>query len=222
MKYELLIRSRAKAEEDIATKHLRFIERLSQLEAPWGGDIRRAPQAPDPGAELIAETDFSAFFMTDVLARVAYQFRRPFRDEGAADDWFSLRFDPTKLDYQSLASTGFAAYVEAFGAYRGEMGNAEFAFTDFDEALDFDDRWGVCRIYPVSFFDTQLCSRAFRLSPVDVVNKVTAICERAELLGDGVLIIGSSRVLAPAEGRRLMTTLTKTLKDQGAIEDSGQ
>jgi hypothetical protein len=219
MKYELLIRSRALASESIATKHRHFMEYLSRLEPPWRVDLQRAPSAPDPGAELIAEADLSALFTPKVEAQVVYQFRRPFRDEAAADDSFSLSFDPTKVDFQSLATTGFAAYVEAFNGYRGEMGDTELSYSDFDKAQDVDDRSGVYRVYPISFFDEQLCLRAFKLSPADVVQRLTAICEVARVVSDGALIIGSSRVLTFVEAEPLSTRLTRILKAENAIAE---
>ena len=58
-----------------------------------------------------------------------------------------------------------------------------------------DYRHGVFRIHPVSFFDRQLCERAFGIQPETVASRLTGKVERVGLHEDGVLIVASSRAL---------------------------
>jgi hypothetical protein len=196
MKYELLIRSRALREESIGQKHSRFIAALQQVEPPWGLKGKGAPAAPDPGDDLIADVELGRFFGNGIHGELIYQYRREFRDEGAADDYFALKFNPEKLDYKELVLVAYPAYLSSFSAYRGQIGNAEFGLKDWDAGdRDVDYRHGVFRIYPVCFFDRQLCVRAFGLQPEAIIPRLEDKVEKVELYNDGVLIVSSSRPL---------------------------
>jgi hypothetical protein len=197
MKYELLIRSRAFCDETIEQKHTRFMAGLRSIPPPWGLEGKEVPAPPDPGEDLIADVQLGRFFGNGIPGEIVYQYRHHgFRDEGADDDYFALKFNPEKLDYERLVHVALPIYLSSFSAYRGQIGNVEFGDKDWDAGeRDVDYRHGVFRIYPVSFFDRQLCVRAFGLQPEAIISRLEGKVEKVELYNDGVLIVSSSRPL---------------------------
>jgi hypothetical protein len=184
-----------------------LLEGLRAIPKPWGLAGEPGPKAPDPGRELIASVSLTGHLGKGIRGEVVYQFRRPFRDEGAADDFLSLSFNPERVLYQVLADHVFDQYVTTFGAYRGEVGDVAFTHKDCDAARNVDFRNGVFRINPISFFDPLLCRRAFRLEPEDVASRLMGLCERVSLENDGVLIVATRQALKYEDADRLSRQL---------------
>jgi len=206
MRYELDIRARARTEETIEHKHDTFMKGLTAIPQPWGLGGRQAPPAPDPGSELSAGLSLKKFLGKGVYsANVCYEYRREFRDEGSDDDLIAIDLNPRKADYRSLVLDVFPAYVRAFGAYLGEIGDVEFTHVDFDKEgeLKLNCRNDVYRIRPVSFFDAELCRRAFGLAPTDIVVKLQGKVERVSSICNGVYIVGSAEPLEFEDADRL-------------------
>lgn len=199
MKYELLLRSRASREESIPAKHERLLAGMREIAPPWGLGGTTGPSAPDPGGELIAQARLTPFLGRGIRGEVVYQFRRDFRDEGSADDFLSLTFNPEKVNYAAFVDEALPKYLSAFDAYRGELGDAKFTHLDFDAARKVDFRHGVFRVYPVSYYDKQLCLRAFELEPDEIVARLADTCERVTRHGDGVLVVVSTKPLSLTE-----------------------
>ncbi|MHB8797114.1 MAG: hypothetical protein ACYDBY_01495 [Thermoanaerobaculia bacterium] len=212
MKYELMLRSRARQEETIQEKHQKFIEGIRCLPLPWGsGDT--TPMTPDPGRELVAEIRASQFLGKPVRGSVVYQFRRPFADEGIHDDHLCLTFGAKKVDYGVLVDEVLERYIDAFDAYRAHIGPDEFNNLDFDDARHIDYRRGVFRIYPVSFFDRDLCRRAFGLDPEQLADRVAPACKKVRLLKAGVLIEASGEVLDVEASRAVDLRLRQLIRN---------
>ena len=138
---------------------------------------------------------------------VSYQNRKYHRDEGKFDDYFKLEFDPTKFDYEMLVKGVFEHYIECFQAYRGHVGDEEFVHLDFDGSRQVDVRTGVYRIYPVCFFDRELCDRCFRLTPEDIAKRVSEAVESVRIVSNGVLVVASSKVLTIEDANSISDTL---------------
>lgn len=212
MKYEVLLRSRALRDESIPAKHERLLAGLRQIAPPWGLGDAAGPPAPDPGSELIAQVKLTPFLGKGIRGEVVYQFRRDFRDEGSADDFLSLTFNPEKVDYAAFVDGAFPKYLSALDAYRGELGDAEFTHLDFDAARKVDFRRGVFRIHPVSYYDKQLCLRAFELEPDEIVARLVDRCERVTRHGDGVLVVLSTKPLSLADADQETRAMRQLLR----------
>jgi hypothetical protein len=66
------------------------------------------------------------------------------------------------------------------------------------------DRWresehkgrnGVFRIWPVNFWDAELCRRGFGLTPDQVVRRVAAHVESAQVFNGGAMVTITSQIL---------------------------
>jgi hypothetical protein len=210
MKYVMMVRS--KPSGDILSKHEKLTSFLSALKSPWGAkEGAEIPQVKDPGTLPMRQVNLSKCFPKGIKALVSYQNRKYVLDEGRFDDYLVLEFDPTKFDYKPLATSDYLKYLEAFGAYRGHIGDEEFIHLDFESSRGVDYRGGVYRIHPVCYFDRELCERAFRLSPEVIAQRLVGAVEGVRVVANGVAIIASSRVLTIEEANSLGDRLKSLL-----------
>ena len=88
----------------------------------------------------------------------------------------------------------FPAYVEAMDAYNAWMQD-EHVYRQVAESRGGD--WGgdfrddVAVIMPANFWDRELCRRAFRLTPEQIVGRLQGRVAEARLFLDGVLVVYS-------------------------------
>ena len=62
------------------------------------------------------------------------------------------------------------------------------------------------------FFDTELCERAFHLSPESIASRLSKAVERVSVVQDGVLIIASSKIVAIEEANEINDRLKRLLR----------
>jgi len=227
MKYQMMIRSRPNLDESIPDKHNGFMAALAKIKEGWGLAVKERPRLKDKKlwSEFGTSVSLKGFLGTGVKGEVRYmrretiafyieKFGEKYADEGINDDYFTLTFDPHKVNYHALVQTALPQYLVAFVPYEGNICDEEFGHLDFDEWRKLPTRGGVYRISPVSFWDGELCRRAFNLTPQQVEKKVTGRVEKVSLLCDGILIVASSKILnlkdADDINRRLKPLLTGT------------
>jgi hypothetical protein len=216
MKYELMVRSRAKQDESIPSKHAAFFLELSKISAPWGIDGHAPPPAPDPGVALGAGAPFSKMLGKGIKARVYYVFRREFKDLGMHDDFFDMSFNPMQAPYKQLLYEVLPRYILGFDAYYAHVGDSEFGYLDFDaerQAGFGDTRFGVYRVYPVMYCDAVLCDRSFGRTPKEIIARLQGRVEHATLIKDGVYIIATSEPLELERANKLSWEVKKAITD---------
>lgn len=195
MRYNLEVRSIARAEQSISSKHAEFVSNLLGIPEPWG--VREQLPAPDPGSGLSASLKLSKILGPGLKGDLVYQLRRPFRDEAAHDDWLNMSFDPAKVRYEELVYSVFPRYVAAFDAYYGEIADDEFVFMDHAARarLKVDKRKALYRIAPVSFLDDSFCRRALGMDIEAVEARLAGKVEKTSRIGAGILIVLTSQIL---------------------------
>ncbi len=209
---EIMLRRRSDPHQPIEDVHDQIMEGLCALGLPWWQPDAHPP-APDCGADLAAYLDVSyalEAFEPDVLrATIDYVYRSAEYDEDHAtlDDRMLFQLDAASASdatYRELALVGFPGYVRAFSPYRGHvMTDAELAIHEWRETSEISREIGkrvtgrdnVWRIEPVSYFDRELCRRAFSLAPEDITSRLSGNIERVEMIGDGVLIVATSAIV---------------------------
>ena len=204
MKYNLMIRSRPT--EDIFQRHDRFHALLSGLRNEWGLiEGAEIPKVRNPGTRPMREVNLSNCFQKGIKALVSYQNRKYLRDEAEFDDYFTMDFDPSRFDYSLLCEFIFLKYLESFVTYVGEIGDEELGFLGITPKCSrkIECRNAVYRIYPVCFFDRELCDRAFHLTPGEIARRVDAIVEKSFILSNGVWIIANSKVVTIEEANAI-------------------
>jgi hypothetical protein len=211
MKYQMMIRSRP--HEDMFLKHDRFMAFLLSLNDEWGlKEGTELPTIKDPGTLPMRQVNLSKHFQKGIKAWLSYQNRKYHLDEGKFDDYFTLEFDPTRFDYESLATDRFEEYIAVFQAYRGRIGDEEFIQLDSPGSVSVEaKRSGVYRMYPICFFDKELCNRSFHLTPEEIQKRVAGVVERAAVVSNGVLIIASSKIVSIEEANALNNKLKRAI-----------
>jgi len=180
-------------------KHEKFMSRLAELQDDWGLTTRTWPEAKDPFTEHMEIVNLRKCFRKEIYgAEVQYQNRKYLIDHPQYDDFFMFEFNPKKLNYGELVNDIFQEYIGSFGAYVGEIHDQALIHLDFDawRQSGINERSGVFRFYPVCFFDQELCSRAFQLTPNEVAARVSDNVEGVKLVSNGVLIVASSKIVS--------------------------
>jgi hypothetical protein len=213
MKYSLTLRSAARASDSIAEKHDRLVRGLVAIGGPWGIS-REPPAAPDLGRELISTLRLDKVLGSKIRGYVAYRYRGGLRDQAMDDDHMVLEFHPDRVDYDALLTGAMVGYIAAFDAYRAELGPADLAEVDFDQARKIDKRRGVYRIYPVSYYGGTLCETAFGLSAARIANLLLGLCTETRLIADGVLLIANRMALNIEESNRFSDAAWQRLRER--------
>jgi len=168
---------------------------------------------------------FTKFFGGAVKsAMVTYCPRERLTDEGYSDDRLFVDIDPAKLDLKQFALEVIPRYIEAFGGYRAEFYDEQFAEAAYEVREEpgrivyspkskehVNLRFQVREVMPISYFDELLCRRAFNLTPAEVVKRVHGKVEHAYLLNGGAYLVGSTRALPFEEAQSLSEEMTRTL-----------
>lgn len=213
-RYWLVVHARATEAIDVAERHQRFFEAIRPLGAPWGGILGEAPATPVFGRNVNATENITKALGGPVRrATLSYPFRRLLTDTASCDDVLSIVFDPTKADLASLVYDVIPVYVEALDAYLVEYfdeANIDLA-AEAGRLRPCNPRSMVCQVGLVNFWDEELCRRALRLSPTEVVNRVRASVEHAAVVRAGAFVVVSSKVLTPEESWKAGAALRSIL-----------
>jgi hypothetical protein len=188
MMYRLMIRS--KPHNDMFKKHEYFMSRLRGLKNEWG--ISDIPELRDPGTLPMRQIKLSRYLRKGISGLISYQNRKYYEDEGQYDDYFTLEFNPAKHDYKLLVAECFPSYIEWFRGYRGQIADEEFIHLDFEHTRELDLRTSIYRVYPVSFFDDDLCRRALGLTMEEVARRLCGHVDDIKIASNGVLVVAQS------------------------------
>jgi hypothetical protein len=220
MNYVLNVRTRPNLDEIPRDFIDRVVRRLRQLGPPWGlkpGDLPSPRSGKSDPLTIIKLTKHLGEHIKGemVLRNRDWTLALPNPDQPSCDDYIIVDFDPRKVVYEDLAHHAFPAYVEATGAYFGEIAENGLRVDEFDRWRESENkgRNGVFRIWPVNFWDTELCRRAFGLTPGQVVQRVGAHVESAKVFKGGALITVTSKVMPKDEIAQIDGRIRPLLND---------
>lgn len=199
MTFCLQVRSIPDVNDDIESKHLRFVAALQDLDDPWrpatGVDV-----API-GGQLSTGVKASKLFGKGLGGELMYRFRGGLRDEAACDDFLHLTFKPAKFDFREIAEKVLPAYVRALDGYVGEVFDDEFDVLDYEErkAAGLNRRHSLFRVPAALYMSDAFASRAFGRGAVQCAKALDGFAARVTLLDDGVLVVLTFEVLPPEQ-----------------------
>ena len=213
---KLEMRRRPDVEEPRADALAAFLRRADSLPERWW---RKAdgPEFVEDGA-LELQVNLGSRLPSNATGYVAYVLRDfdYLGDSAVSDDRCILEFIVGDRSYRDLARVGFRAYVEAFRPYRAQLTlDEDLALDDWEQAIarrtvsgrDEDGRDGIARIWPVAYYDAELCRRAFGLQPGTIVERLKQAGHTAVCLLDGVLISASAELLDSGGVRSLSSAM---------------
>lgn len=189
MKFQMMIRSRADANQEIAAKHGAFTSGLRAAGVAWGMKNFEIPAPGDIGGDLALDVTLTNSLVSGIKGSLHYVYRGGLRDDPMWDDYMNFEFNPATIQYTTLLGGGIQRYVRAFGAYYAFIGNREFAQLDFNEWRKFNGRDHVFRMNQVCFMDRELCNRSFKMEPEQIAAMLEGELERVELLCGGILLV---------------------------------
>lgn len=187
MKYSVMWRSRITPELSASKKHEQFVRRASALGGEWAIHHEAIKLNADFGSELLVQLRLKPFIDGVSDATVVYRYRSRVEDSGESDDFLEFMFSTTRVSYAEFVESAFIDYADAFDAYRAESGPP--GLQDYDaEFDDQDSREGVFRIYPLSFYDHELCERSFGRSASECADLLRPNVELAKVVRRGLYV----------------------------------
>jgi hypothetical protein len=210
MQIEARFRRRAESGEVISELNSSLLNRLSKIKGLWAESKSVEDVCFDAGNGESAASDLSPCLVNAVNGAISYASRLPaaIKDKATSDDSIILKFDSDEIDFHKFCNDVFPEIIEAFSPYRAVI------ITDLDQDLDdfedivqesqstgkdIDGRDSVFRIYPVNYFDDEMCKRAFGISSSEVVGKLKSSIDRAEIIAGGALLLVFSEPAAGSE-----------------------
>jgi hypothetical protein len=209
MKYYLMLRSRPRAHDSIPEYHDWILSQLSELPPPWSVTRKPWPKAADPGNNYSRTVTLRNFFgktivmTTSYFHRAAVRDQAAFRDYGSADDYFTFEFNVHKVDYALLLDLALPRFIEVTHAYRAQLMPHDYVLHEAGNIGQLDFRSAVYNIAPVNFFDRELCERAFRLSPEQLLDQFVGKIAEGRILKDGAYIIATREIVDEDHARQL-------------------
>ena len=204
-KYCLNLRHRALLDESVEKKYELFCESLMEFNKPWG-----LKEIPSPNIKLYKGELCTIFELNDLSSRglksyIQYPLRseKYLKDKAQYDDIVIIEFRDKNKDLSSFVKDIFPCYVKSFDCYRASIISRDLSANDWPVIVeqcnstgnDVDGRDSVYRINEINFFDKELCKRAFRLTPEEVVKKLKGKVESVDLFDGGVILVYSSTLL---------------------------
>lgn len=198
-KFELELRHRPKLNQSIENKHKEFLDAIQGISAPWGLTNADDCHLPPQKDNLTTTVQLDRHLGKGVRGYVTYQLRseKYLEDRAQYDDVFFVEFNSKKVDYGVLVFDAIPSLIKAFGAYRAAIRHMDIALEDWQivaeiintTGKDIDGRDGVYRINAVNYWDEILCKRAFNKEPIEIVQRLSALVPRAEMLNGGAYVV---------------------------------
>lgn len=198
-KYKIELRHRVQSDETISERHGRFLDRIARLRSPW--NLSGIGSLPAIGAELLVGLSFDDLFGPGIKGRLTYVYRSAdyLEDNAQYDDSLFIEFKAGDMELDEIVEV-FPVYVEAFDAYRATLHNWNVTRSDWPDLVaacrktgkDLNGRDGVYRINTINYFDRELCSRAFGLTPEQLVARLEGKVQLVSMIHDGVFMVYDS------------------------------
>lgn len=200
-KCALKVVHRPQVDDPIEDRHARFVERQRLIQKPWDGEaFARLERTPIEG-EFVSVVQLKPALDKGFRGYITYSLRHKdyLKDEGMYSDRIIINFDSKKVDYRTLISQ-VPGIAKAFDAYRAEIDDDEIrlevwpTICDLSRSTgrDIDGRDSVYLLNPVSFFDRELCRRAFNKTPQEIAARLRGKFEVAEATPDDVFLVYKS------------------------------
>lgn len=188
--------------DDINQLHENLIEGLRSM--PVGFWNKEASlDNPDLSKGLECQINLGSGLPDSIYGYVAYVYRNANYIRNIAEFDDRLIFTAENLEsifYSLLVSSYFPSLIKAFAPYRAIINlDEDLALDDWDKVIemgvsegnDLDGRDGVFRIWPVSYYDRNLCKKAFDMEPIEIEKKLCGRAQHVEVIRDGILLIWS-------------------------------
>lgn len=200
-------RFRAHGGLEVEDRHADVIGSLRTIAWLWD-----RPPAPAPADVPLSSNGESAscslnpYLKSDIKGAISYAARYSggMPDKAMFDDVLTLQLEEDANHYSQFSGLIFGEVVKAFSAYRAAvLLDLDLDMEDFEKIVelaqstgkDVDGRDSIYRFNPVSYFDDQLCRRAFGFGAEEVVARLSGQVERASIQDGGALVVTTTDLL---------------------------
>jgi hypothetical protein len=212
MKCIFEVNSRPILSESAESKHDNLIKLLKEIGLPWG--LHPDIDVPFPGfkGEFTATSTLTKFLGNGIKMSVFYRFRNNLQDEQTNDDRIYIEFNSKRVDYEHLLTKVFPEVIKGFNAYTADIFDQQLIFKDHEEKRFANRRKVINRVYPVSYYDTELCKVFFKRYPKELVKSLQEHHYKAEVFNDGLLIIAGTMPYSMETSIEFENQIKKILK----------
>lgn len=162
MNFTAIFRRISNLGDDISSLHQALLDRANDLESGWSFGFQGSPEIQK--GELVAVCKIIG--NKELKGEVCYALRSEayLRDESQYDDSLSIELSCSIKELYSFYEKVFPQIIEVFCAYRAEIVVPSLARSDWREVSkatreagrDIYGRYGVYRIWPISFYNKAL------------------------------------------------------------------
>lgn len=168
MKFTAIFRRRSTLTDDISSLHKALLGSVNKLEGVWSFDIKGSPEIQK--GELVSVCKIIG--NKRLKGEVCYALRSDtyLRDESQYDDSISIELSCSAEELESFYNKVFTKLIQVFSAYRAEIVVPSLARNDWraiakatrEAGRDIYGRYGVYRIWPVSYYCKALLPESFK------------------------------------------------------------
>lgn len=211
-----MMRSRAHLQRPIEEVYSELVNGLEAASTQdWPFDRTKAPKAELDDAEFVEVFTLTRCYNRRVRSSANFHRRYAGRgDRPMFDDWFHIDWVPKPDNYSAFVAEVFPAYIAAFRPYRASVIPDELISKDFERERKLNGRYQVGRVYPVDFFDADLCRSAFDKPPRECVKLIRRCGVPVELFSGGVMI-RTPKTLSERECDQLSLLVRRVLGQVG-------
>ncbi|HYF37603.1 MAG TPA: hypothetical protein VD994_20040 [Prosthecobacter sp.] len=199
--------------EPIQTKHQRLFEAWVQAAGDGGWRLSKVPPVPGRFGGGVSASRAIRFNDRRTRGYVDYVLRLPASPFEC--DSLHIKFTPTPENYLSLIDDIIPAILRVVAVRDFTLGHAEFAEPEVlaDGVVIVNGR-RACggTLYPVFFMSEETSMRKFGLGSAEMARRLEAVAEQVQVVGGGVYVVSSRRLLLFAEALKLTEAMESALK----------
>lgn len=187
---ELEVRARLDPRKSARWKHECLLRGLRDLTTGQrlSVDLSKIGVPEDPIKSECDSVSLTRALPSGISGYVLYTNRVRLQDDAVNDDHVIIKFRRRHVDLGQWLKVIFPAFVRCFDAYYGAILNREDSSSVY-ERHPWDPRWTVGYLGLVNYFDTQLCQRAFRMSPAQLIERWSTEFVMAKVYRKGALLM---------------------------------
>jgi hypothetical protein len=186
------INSRPKLSQPAEQKHDILIKLLKEIKEPWGISVDMEIPFPGFKGEFTATSTLTKFVGKGIKISAFYRFRNRLENDHSNDDRIYIEFNAKNVDYKYLVTHVFPQLIKGFNAYTAGVLDRQLIFKDYEEKRFGNRRKIINRVYPVSFYDDEVCVSFFKKSPKKIAELLKGNIYKAEVFNNGIMIIADT------------------------------
>jgi hypothetical protein len=201
--------------EPVAEKHQRLFEAWAAAAGEGDWKLKTTPPVPNRFGGGTSASQSLSFTAGRIRGFITYILRVPGLE--AESDSVHIKFTPTSDNYRSLIQDLVPAIIQTVGLKSLTVGDAQFAVPDFPESGSItmpEKRACGGSLYPVFFMSMETARFDWKLTPVQMAERLQGVAEDVRLTGGGIYVIGSRELLPFDKALAVTQAMERALEEK--------